>query len=436
MLWLKQNKRLKSKKQAINRKEEQEPPAGKRNSRFLLNFMDEILKYAIENGIINPAHVLEEIQMKKNEEILKKYKIWQGKNNNWYTYIYTEKNSRKLVKRSSRKGIEDYIIAFEKEKTEKPKTFMDVYEHWIEIQKEFVTDNTLYKYSTDRTRYFEKKEFTEKEIEKMTEEDIKVFIVRTVKDQKLCKKACKTLFGYIKNTIDSARSQHLLNYDPMEFLSPKIFYKYCTEIEKPSSHNTISDHELKLIINRCKKDFDEQPEYIPSYAVYFASLTGMRVGEISALKWEDINENYISINKSEKYNRNTKEYYIGKTKNQMNRWFPMTGEIRKLLMKLKSAEISNGYISEWLFSNENGRVHAPVISSCLKNKCRQEGMEERGIHAFRRTINSKLRCNGVSATVAASLLGHTEEVNEKYYTFDVSSLEEKNKIVSKVQRIG
>ena len=42
--------------------------------------MDEILKYAIENGIINPAHVLEEIQMKKKEEILKKYKIWQGIN--------------------------------------------------------------------------------------------------------------------------------------------------------------------------------------------------------------------------------------------------------------------------------------------------------------------------------------------------------------------
>lgn len=84
------------------------------------------MKYAIENGIINPAHVLEEIQMKKNEEILKKYKIWQGKNNNWYTYIYTEKNSRKLVKRSSRKGIEDYIIAFEKEKTEKPKTFTKI----------------------------------------------------------------------------------------------------------------------------------------------------------------------------------------------------------------------------------------------------------------------------------------------------------------------
>lgn len=41
--------------------------------------MDEILKYAIENGIINPAHVLEEIQMKKNEEILKNIKYGREK---------------------------------------------------------------------------------------------------------------------------------------------------------------------------------------------------------------------------------------------------------------------------------------------------------------------------------------------------------------------
>lgn len=34
--------------------------------------MDEILKYAIENGIINPAHVLEEIQMKKKRRNIKK----------------------------------------------------------------------------------------------------------------------------------------------------------------------------------------------------------------------------------------------------------------------------------------------------------------------------------------------------------------------------
>jgi hypothetical protein len=45
-----------------------------------------------------------------------------------------------------------------------------------------------------------------------------------------------------------------------------------------------------------------------------------------------------------------------------------------------------------------------------------------------------MRCSGVSATVAASLLGHTAEVNEQYYTFDVSSLQEKAKIVSNINK--
>ena len=73
-----------------------------------------------------------------------------------------------------------------------------------------------------------------------------------------------------------------------------------------------------------------------------------------------------------------------------------------------------------------------MISSCLKNKCRQLGIEERGIHAYRRTVNSMLRNDGVSVTVAAALLGHTEEVNEKHYTFDVSNIEDKRKAVSRV----
>ena len=61
-------------------------------------------------------------------------------------------------------------------------------------------------------------------------------------------------------------------------------------------------------------------------------------------------------------------------------------------------------------------------------------MEEKGIHAFRRTVNSKMRCSGVPATVAASLLGHTEEVNENYYTYDVSSFAEKQRIVEQINR--
>lgn len=38
-----------------------------------------------------------------------------------------------------------------------------------------------------------------------------------------------------------------------------------------------------------------------------------------------------------------------------------------------------------------------------------------------------MRCERVSATVAAALLGHSPDVNEQYYTYVISNIEEKLK---------
>ncbi len=79
--------------------------------------------------------------------------------------------------------------------------------------------------------------------------------------------------------------------------------------------------------------------------------------------------------------------------------------------------------------NENGRIHARVISDCVRNKCIQVGITPVSIHALRRTANSKMRCNGVPVTVAASLLGHTVAVNESNYTYDITEIAKKRDYV-------
>lgn len=169
-----------------------------------------------------------------------------------------------------------------------------------------------------------------------------------------------------------------------------------------------------------------------AHPLKLASLTGMRVGEIVALKWEDIHneKGYFTIQRSEKFNRKTKEYFIDKTKNKKVRNFPLDEKITTLFTRVKKAEFAKGYLCEWIFANEEGRIHAPVVSSCIKNKCKQLRIPDRGIHAFRKTFNSNMRCAGVSEVVAASLLGHSPDVNKNYYTFDTTSLEDKAKIVA------
>ena len=85
--------------------------------------------------------------------------------------------------------------------------------------------------------------------------------------------------------------------------------------------------------------------------------------------------------------------------------------MEQVLSRVKKEEMKNGFLGEFVFSNEKGRIHA-----------------------IRRTLNSNLRCSGMSATVAASILGHTEKVNEENYTYDVSNMEYKAAIISGINQ--
>ena len=98
--------------------------------------------------------------------------------------------------------------------------------------------------------------------------------------------------------------------------------------------------------------------------------------------------------------------------------------------RLRKVEMKCGYLSEYVFSNESGRINAPTISSCIRNKCKQVGIEPKGIHNIRKTVNSYLKKNGASSKEASLLMGHTEETNEKYYTYDVFSMDDKRKLLT------
>ena len=104
--------------------------------------------------------------------------------------------------------------------------------------------------------------------------------------------------------------------------------------------------------------------------------------------------------------------------------------MKVILFKVRDFEIQRGTYGEFVFMDESGRVRAKKISNCIHNNTKtKEFSSIKSIHAVRRTINSNMRCNGVSATVAAAILGHSEKVNEMNYTYNMFSMDEKRKIL-------
>lgn len=395
----------------------------------------------MENHIIDLSYVQEKIEMAKREEILKQhsYKIWQGKDSKWYTYLPDDNKSRRLCKRTTEKDIVDLIIKHyrdnDKHKQQMEYRFDNCWKIWKEKQISYgVSSNTVSKYNSDYKRYFEGTAFEKLDIRKITEEDITVFVISKIKQLNLKEKAGKALWGYISGVFKSARINKKILENPCLYVETKRFSKFYNREQKHFENRILSNHDIKLLEGRLRKDHEEKPYYIQSYAVELAIYTGMRVGELAALRWTNIslNEGIIIISESEKYDRINKEYLISGTKTGKTRIFPMTDKINAFFKNLKKIEMRQGILGEFVFSDENGRITARSISECMRRKCSQAGIDERGIHALRRTLNSKMRCDGVSATVAASLLGHTEKVNQENYTYDITGMDYKRKIIQKV----
>lgn len=113
-------------------------------------------------------------------------------------------------------------------------------------------------------------------------------------------------------------------------------------------------------------------------------------------------------------------------KDQGNVWFFVSLDMFEVYQQV-------GLLTEFVFSNVDGRIHARVISGYMKRRTSNEGFTNpKSIHTARRTLNSELLASGAPRTMCCAMIGNTERVNEEYYTYDVSSTSEKMEIVTRI----
>lgn len=398
----------------------------------------EILNYVIENGIINTVLVREKIEMQKKEKILKRhpYKIWQGKDGNWRTYLPDEKKGRVLKKRKNKEKIEEMLIDYWQSNNVNENLFKERFKVWMERQKKCgISNNTINRYKTDYKRFFFGEEIEGMSVKQIDADYIESFFARRIRETNIPYRSILGIFGYVNGVFEKSVRDRIISENPCRFVDTRIFKRCCSDDHKRSKANRLlSTEEMGCLMTTLKKTINDSPDYIQQYAILLAVYTGMRVGELAAITWDCVsfNDKYILVDKSEKYDKEEKTYFIDKTKNGKIRYVPMSEAARGVLREIKKVQMRKGWVSEFVFSNENGRIHAKELSECMRRRSRMAGIGDKSIHSIRRTFNSQMRCNGVSSTVAAAILGHSERVNENNYTYDVTQMEYKLGIVNMV----
>ena len=404
------------------------------------NFIaDDLLKYLSDSDNISVNSIVAHLkEMEKRQRYLKMHDhdIWLAPDGYWKTKIQ-EGDKKRLIKRKSKSDVENVVIDYYKKLSQNNNNFKARFDIWVERQRACGrSENTISKYQSDYRRFFEGYPIEDIDIQLIDETVLSKHIIQVLKEKPIPWRAFKDIMGYTSGVYDKAVRDRIIQENPFKYLDLPIYRKYCyVPPVKTTKQRTLSENDIHTLMDRLHNPRAHNVNKMCCFAIELALYTGMRVGELSALMWDDIvfDEDIIVIRHSEKYDRTTKQSFITTVKNGKERVFPLVDEIRELVLKVKQYESDRGWLSEFVFNDADGRLTKSKISDTTRNITMSDDFSGiKSIHAIRRTFNSNLKHSGANTTMASSLLGHSERVNEQNYTYDMSELNEKRLLIQSI----
>lgn len=181
--------------------------------------------------------------------------------------------------------------------------------------------------------------------------------------------------------------------------------------------------ERTLILNYLSNNNDMYP-----LAIQFDFYVIMRIGELKALRWSDIEGDYIKIHSQElevqtmnddlTFNARTHEnvdYVKGHTSEGI-RYIPLTDGAKKILERAKMVNPTG----EFIFMQDNRQLTTSTFNKHLKKICKELDIAPRSSHKIRFTVASALYHEGVKPTQLQQLLGHTTLAMTLHYLRDIT----------------
>jgi integrase len=268
------------------------------------------------------------------------------------------------------------------------------------------------------------------------------------------------LIGYVRGALDFAYKKKLIPANEGVCIDRDAIL--CHSIPpKPyeDEERVLNEDEVIALYEATKKHIKAHPAYMPNYGILLALMTGMRAGEIAALKWSDVDDLYIHIRHSEHRVDYTshkdalehydglvnmyewiepKEYFanhnarsimvVGEPKCRKHRDFPVVPQIRALFAEIRALGTTSK--DDFIFVRKDGKRHSGHDISCaLERRSIEAGIKKASIHMLRRTFSSNAQTQHPRELVA-SLLGHLEKTNAQHYDYDTSTYEYKKNMVS------
>lgn len=225
----------------------------------------------------------------------------------------------------------------------------------------------------------------------------------------------KIIYTFIVGVFSYAIKNGNIKFNPMLIVRlPKERYCKCKRKETFS----LTPEQIKKFKAACLIKNKTNDSYKYRYGIILLLMlnTGIRIGEMLALEWNDIDfdNKIIRINKSMQYNIKVEEVekrqiYIKEPKTKRSiRVIPINNEIKFILDEIVKMNGRNDIVTSFVCSDENGNYsRARSLQRSMKMIIANTDLPDIWIHLLRHTFGSELLRKGVDITIVSRLMGHS-----------------------------
>ncbi|WP_144526167.1 tyrosine-type recombinase/integrase [Bacillus pumilus] len=329
----------------------------------------------------------------------------------------------------------EYILGKVKLDMKNKITFKELCDEWHSVYKLSGVKNSTLRTRRKEIRYLNK-HLGHKKVKDISDKDYQKMLVKLKDEDDLSEGNISNIHAVARLIFRRAKQQKIVLDDPTEYAQKPKDIKTVEDLEKQSIEDKYFEkYELKTFLDIANKNFDH--EY---YTMFFLlAWTGIRVGELAALKWSDVDfeNNSISITKTYFNDRdNTKEFEIltPKTKGSV-RVIDIEPEVIAVLKKHKANQnaVKIAIKNEWFDGNFIfGRMKRtkyygyPPFVKTIENRfnsvLKKSGIQKKLTpHSLRHTHTSLLAEGGVDLHRIMARLGHTEDKTTRLVYLHITS---------------
>lgn len=363
-----------------------------------------------------------------------KYQIYFSKSDStWRTYLTddTKPNKRKLLKRKNKEDLEKFLVSYYKElyldNSRKNILLRQLYEEWMIYRRDETSAKagTIRKNKAEWNRYYKNSVLADMKVADIRPIDLIRFFRKLTKDRTYTRKCITNIRSLLSGIFSYAVEEEIITHNPILDVNFKQFtYK---PVENQSDNVFKKDEVEKLLpyLRNINEPY--------SLAIQLAFCLFIRIGELKALTWENIDLDNRSIYLNSQITQEptlnddlsfshkeikVENYIKGCTSHGYRKEYLMDRAV-EVLKKAKELNPDG----EFVFMPYGRPMNTERFNIYLKRYCNAVGIPYHSSHKIR-FYSASVAYNGHNLATISKMMGHSQTATTMHYLRDVMQVDD------------